>query len=65
MRNTKLENVFPKNKTQTIYMRFLESPKGDIESTYMREMKRNWEASKNVLETPYIKILNKIKRELQ
>ena len=58
-----LKQVFPKAPEQTMYLRFLETPKADLKTPYMRESERAWEDSIKSLETPYMRHIKSIEEE--
>ena len=58
-----LRNIFPKNKTQTDYLRFLETSNMKISTPYIRAMEQEWENIIKSLETPYLQLLKHIEEE--
>lgn len=60
MRNTlrdKWINRFPQNPIQTRYLRFLETPKGKVKTSYIKQAEKSFNKQKDLLRTKYTDIL--------
>lgn len=56
------DNQFPKNKTQTMYLRFIKSPKSKIRSAFSDAQQEYQEKKTNLLKTRWTELMEKEKQ---
>jgi len=59
----KFLNVFPNNRTQTMYLRFLKMPTSKLETAFTKN-KENFKNNTKLLETKYTKFVKQLGEEL-
>jgi len=60
LNNARWRNLFPKNPTQTAYLRFMPKPTGEIKTLYTESVKKFNKLDKDRLKTRFTDLIKEI-----